>query len=194
MAQDVATYRFKLIGSRALGQSNGPGQERNALDCALSDALTHVPLGQAIPLACPAPLRGAYAGAFFKRDWQLMQSLRPWGPTIGWAALVTAATCLPASSAPAPALFPGADKLVHAGMFAVLTLLALRARERDSTRSPARWIVIAAIAAFAVADESVQRFVPGRQADIGDWFADMFGVVVALLLPSSALWRREITT
>ncbi len=76
----------------------------------------------------------------------------------------------------------------------MLTILALRSRERDSARNLSRWIVIAAIAAFAAADETVQRFIPGRQADIGDWFANMFGVIVAFLLSNSALRRREIIT
>src|SRR5699024_1629314 len=61
-----------------------------------------------------------------------------------------------------PAAVPGADKVAHLGVFALVVLLALRAG------LPARWVVPLALA-HAVLSELVQHAVlPGRSGDVWD--------------------------
>jgi VanZ family protein len=123
-----------------------------------------------------------------------MQRLRTWALTCAWAAVIVAVTAAPASTIPVTPNLPGVDKLVHAGLFGVLTWLALQARARDRGTQIPRWALVLCIAIFAAADEGLQRFVPGRGADIVDWIADMLGTLIAVRLFAAAPTRREIVS
>ncbi|WP_413452310.1 VanZ family protein [Georgenia phoenicis] len=71
---------------------------------------------------------------------------------------------------PGTGLFPGADKVAHLGVFALLVLAALWAG------LPARWVVPLALA-HAVLSEVVQHvLLPGRSGDPWDTLADVVGV------------------
>lgn len=73
------------------------------------------------------------------------------------------------------------DKLIHFGLFSVLTWLA--ARYFDSTgRSSVRTLLVWAMifTAYAALDEWLQQFV-GRSMTLGDWVADTLGVATATL-------------
>lgn len=84
----------------------------------------------------------------------------------------------------APPLFPGEDKLVHAGIFAALTLAALAAWP-----APAR--VAAALVAYGAAVEVLQGVLPfGRTADVWDLAADTAGVALGVLA-AAVLARRS---
>jgi len=123
-----------------------------------------------------------------------MQRLRTWGLTLAWAAVIVAVTAAPASTLPAAPVVPGLDKLVHAGLFGILTWLALQARSRDRGLQMPRWTLLVAIAVFAAADEWLQHFVPGRGADAADWIADMVGTLIAVRLFAAAPMRQEIVS
>ncbi len=91
---------------------------------------------------------------------------------MAWAALLFGLSSLPAGSTPtSPFSFPGDDKVVHAALYAVLGALLRVALGRTG---PA----IALAAAYGVTDEVHQAFVPGRDADLFDWIADVVGAVV----------------
>lgn len=60
---------------------------------------------------------------------------------------------------------PGADKLVHALLFAALALLA-----------PPFRLALPGLAAYAVATELLQGLVPGRSPDALDLIADLVGL------------------
>jgi VanZ family protein len=82
-----------------------------------------------------------------------------------------------APSAEVPSTPPGVDKLVHAALFAALA-------------STGRWagisrgVLAPLLVLYAAASEVVQGMI-GRDAAVGDWVADVVGLLLALLL-----WQR----
>jgi VanZ family protein len=105
----------------------------------------------------------------------------------GWRWAIVAAYMLAlftASSGPGVALPPGRnwDKVLHAGAFGVLTLLSAWALTRGRLRA-ATWPVLLAACLIAIlygaSDELHQWFVPGRDADVFDLFADALGALAA---------------
>jgi VanZ family protein len=89
-----------------------------------------------------------------------------------------------ASSGPGVPLPPGRnwDKVLHAGAYAVLAALAAWALTRGRLRA-ATWPVLLAACLISVlygaTDEFHQSFVPGRDADVFDLFADALGAFAA---------------
>ena len=72
-----------------------------------------------------------------------------------------------------PASPPGVDKLVHASLFA---LLALTGRWAGVSRV----VIVPALVLYGAASEVVQGWI-GRDAAVGDWLADVVGVLLGLL-------------
>jgi VanZ family protein len=111
-----------------------------------------------------------------------------WVGAVAWAALLFWLSSLPGGTAPvSPFPFPGDDKVVHAGAYAVLGGLLRVAIGRTG---PA----IALAAAYGASDEFHQAFVPGRDADVFDWFADVAGAVLGAALAARATrrpWRSS---
>lgn len=86
-----------------------------------------------------------------------------------------------AQSDPAPLLTENVwDKLLHGAGYGVLALLYVFALAHGR-RSPLQIAVVAVVltSAYAASDELHQRFTPGRNADVRDWFADTVGGTVA---------------
>ncbi|MGE3165818.1 MAG: VanZ family protein [Planctomycetota bacterium] len=78
-----------------------------------------------------------------------------------------------------PPLFPHADKVVHALLYAILLGCF---RWAFVPRTPAvRWVPLslAFTLAYAVVDEVHQSYVPGRSPDAADLAADFAGALVA---------------
>ncbi len=73
-----------------------------------------------------------------------------------------------------------ADKLVHAGLFAVLGALGARSWPQPHQR----WRIGWGLCLLAVLTEALQSVIPGRSASLGDWGADVLGGGVALFLSS----------
>ena len=83
------------------------------------------------------------------------------------------------------------DKLLHAGGYAGLGVLALRAFHGGFER-PRRTPTLSAATAvilWGILDEIHQSFVPGRDASVGDVLADAVGFVIAVGL--AAAWARR---
>ncbi|HSJ63846.1 MAG TPA: VanZ family protein [Gemmatimonadaceae bacterium] len=118
-------------------------------------------------------------------------SRRRWMPPILWAAVILTLTSLPASDfAPAGAFaFPGADKLVHFGLYAVLGILLARAVGPSASGRTLGGVLVG-VALFAAADEWHQRFVPGRAADPRDFAADLAGAAAGFATATCLLRRR----
>lgn len=112
-----------------------------------------------------------------------------------WAGVILVLTSWPSPSFPISGR--GFDKVVHLGMYLVLGVLVGRSLPRRSGRAG---MIAAAIAltAFAALDEWHQILVPGRTASVWDWVADLFGILLGLLIAhlllSLAPTRRESTS
>ena len=89
-----------------------------------------------------------------------------------------------ASAGPGVSLPPGRnwDKVLHAGAYAVMSALVIWAASRGRPRA-ATWRVLLLAwlicTAYGASDEWHQLFVPGRQADVQDLFADSLGALAA---------------
>lgn len=80
-------------------------------------------------------------------------------------------------------VIPHGDKLAHFLLYFVLVILgdwAIRGRgRRPAVRTYITWAI--AYACYAGVDEWLQQFVH-RHASVGDWIADLSGILVATLL------------
>ena len=92
-----------------------------------------------------------------------------------------------------PMLFPLQDKVLHAGVYAVLGLLLLTAQPRQAQGYNWRQVGISTLIAslYGLSDEIHQYFVPGRSTEVLDWVADTLGALMAasLLAWLSRKWR-----
>ena len=94
-----------------------------------------------------------------------------------------------------PLLFPGQDKVFHAGVYGVLAILLLMALPRGpegySGQQVAAIVLIASL--YGVSDEIHQHFVPGRSSEILDWVADTVGALIAAALLAWLSRHRKST-
>jgi VanZ family protein len=107
-----------------------------------------------------------------------------------WLAIILG-THLPSQQVP-PTL-SAQDKLLHFAAYAVLTFLVVSCW-RLAPRPVVRFSMLLAfviLVLHAALDEATQRFVPGRAPEVGDWLADLLGVLTGLGLAQAALrWTR----
>ncbi|HVE74987.1 MAG TPA: VanZ family protein [Mycobacteriales bacterium] len=83
--------------------------------------------------------------------------------------------------------FPGADKLVHAGLFAGL---AFSARFRFAAHP----VALLTVLAYAVASELIQAVaLPTRAGDVNDLIADVAGLLGGWLVARALAWEGAIT-
>lgn len=117
--------------------------------------------------------------------------MRRWSLPAAWALVILTLTSIPASEfAPVGAFaFPGADKLVHAGMYAVLGALLARAIGPGAPQR-ALGLLLTAVVLFAAIDEWHQRFIPGRTPDVFDGIVDIAGAIVGFVAVARLLRRR----
>jgi hypothetical protein len=108
---------------------------------------------------------------------------RRWLPALIWAGAILAVSSLPDLDLAGP-LFPGCDKVAH---FIEYTILGLALRYWAGglrVFHPAGGVI------FAALDEFHQSYVPGREASLADFAADMGGLAVGFLL-TGRLWRKR---
>lgn len=113
-----------------------------------------------------------------------MSRIHLWGPVAAYMALIFILSSQP--TLPGSSLTP--DWTQHGVAFGGLALIALRATSGGRWSGVTRRAVIAAwliTAAYGVADEWHQSFVPSRTADLRDVAADATGAAVAL---GGAFW------
>ncbi len=107
------------------------------------------------------------------------------GPLARGAFAVAVLVSLVVLFAPAddvPFAFPGADKLVHASLFAAL---ALTGRWAGLGRA-----VLAPVLVLYAAGSEILQGIIGRDAAVGDWIADVVGLLLGLLIWQLASDRR----
>ena len=116
-------------------------------------------------------------------------------PAILYAAAIIAFSCIPNLKSP-EIRFLTKDKVAHFLEYAIFAFLAFRSLAHLSDRSRTRTVALMTLlllAGFAVVDELLQGFIPGRHADFRDYAADLAGgslVVIVLWL----IRRRQAGT
>lgn len=86
------------------------------------------------------------------------------------------------------------DRMVHAALFAVLTVLLMRAWLVASRPQRAAAAAFGLSAAFGAFTELQQHFIPTRSMEFGDFLADAAGAAVGLVAFAAwALRRREFS-
>jgi len=126
-----------------------------------------------------------------------MSGFPPWIPSILTVALILWLTLAPKPLGDnSPDLFPGADKVVHALMFAFLTgvLIVDYVRRRHWRSAPPGiiWGSAAASAALGVAIEYAQEWMAiGRGFETADMAADAAGALLCALVWSLCRERRR---
>ena len=101
--------------------------------------------------------------------------------TIVAVILILIAVLMPADDVPSVGI-PNIDKLVHAGMFGVLTLCFYGEYLWNEKRLPTLFYSWLGIELFAMLTECLQYFVEGRSTDIKDFIADTIGTIVAIII------------
>ena len=104
-----------------------------------------------------------------------------WGPAALCAGVLF---LLSESSGLGIGLPPGADKLVHGGLFLILGLFLAWGKVRTGSGVSGLLFLLMGVG-YGALDEWHQSFVPGRDASVGDWVADSAGVILGLVLFSS---------
>lgn len=108
-----------------------------------------------------------------------------WLPAASWAGLifVLSATSDPARRAPSWILVH--DKLVHASLFAILSLLICLAMRRAHSASWLRAATVGFVLStlYGATDEIHQLFTPGRVPDLHDAAANAAGALLSFLFP-----------
>lgn len=80
-------------------------------------------------------------------------------------------------SLPVPQLFPNQDKVMHMTEYAGLGWLAMKALQPLNRAGFIACVEFFML--FAALDEVHQSFVPGRDADVMDWLADVVGILIS---------------
>ncbi len=99
-------------------------------------------------------------------------------PPLAWAGLIF---YMSHQSRPPVELppFQHADKVVHAGVYALLAALVARwLLAGGASARRALWGAIVAASLYGALDEWHQSFIPGRDPDPCDWAADTAGAVL----------------
>lgn len=113
------------------------------------------------------------------RRWAMF---RRWGPALAQAGLIFTLSAQPADAYPEVRV-PGADKIVHFGLYAPLGAALCHALGGRAG------LAAVAGAVYGATDELHQAFVPGRSPDPLDVLADALGAVAGALL--FARWRHR---
>lgn len=121
-----------------------------------------------------------------------------WGPAAVWAAVLFLLSSWPNPAG--PSWLHVSDKVVHFVLFAVLGAALGFGRQWSGGTVP-HWVVIGVGMLYGAMDEWHQALVPNRVPSLGDWYADVGGVllgyvVVTLLAkrvgpPSGALSQAD---
>lgn len=113
----------------------------------------------------------------------MSRSARAWILALAWAGLIFTATSISMPAVPTSGL--PLDKAAHFGLYAGLGWLLHRALREAGPRSPGGTAAVwGAAVLFSVVDEYHQQWIFGREAAVGDWIADVAG----LLAGTIALW------
>ncbi len=118
----------------------------------------------------------------------LIQSLVSWGPALLWAGILFILSAQ--SSVPRVGWLPFGDKVGHFLLYAIFGL-ALGWGSRNLKRKGLQIGVVLLALLFASSDEWHQAFVPRRDPSLGDFGADLAGILAGYLVVRYLLERRK---
>lgn len=104
-----------------------------------------------------------------------MQTLAAWAPVVVWAGVIFFLSGRPDPDVPGWTP-PGADKVAHLALYAVLGATLARAWLRTAGRRRTHWIPLLVGVLYGLSDEWHQSFVAGRHPSAGDLLADILGL------------------
>jgi len=112
------------------------------------------------------------------------KNLKRWLPFFVWVVLIFVGSSIPRLSGDVFGVPPWSDKVAHFLEYLILAFLFYRGVRGERWRMgfPAWFIVLATGLVIASIDEYHQEYIPGRDANIWDWTADMAGVVTGALI------------
>ena len=110
-----------------------------------------------------------------------------------WALVIFGLSSIPGAAFPASKLFSN-DKLLHAGVYAVLGALCWMALPHRWSKKKSALVVIAGamVTLYGFTDEFHQLFVPGRSSDLRDVLADCVGGFAGAAMMSLMPFGRAI--
>ncbi|MCX5752445.1 MAG: VanZ family protein [Candidatus Krumholzibacteria bacterium] len=113
-----------------------------------------------------------------------LKTLKQWLPFFVWVILIFVGSSIPRLSADPFGMPPYSDKVAHYLEYLILAFLFYRGIRGERWRMgfPAWFVVLATGLAIASIDEYHQAYIPGRDANIWDWTADMAGIVTGALI------------
>jgi hypothetical protein len=90
-----------------------------------------------------------------------------------------------------PLSLPYDNKIVHVAVYWVLGFLAANAFS-EGTNKKRFWLALVLTSLYGASDELHQYFVPGHEAAVWTWLADIFGAWMGayLYLKSEPVWRK----
>ncbi len=89
-----------------------------------------------------------------------------------------------------PKLPHGFDKVIHAGIYAVLAFLIFLSLKASGVRRYVFLLSIVITTIYGISDEFHQLYVPGRETSIGDILADFIGASSGSYLASVASFKK----
>ena len=117
-----------------------------------------------------------------------MNIIRGFKFTILTVILILIAILMPTSGVPTVEI-PYADKIVHTGMFVVLTGCFYIEYLMQKNKLPSTLYVLISIGVFAILTEVLQSLTPDRTMDIWDLGADLMGSIATIGIIK--LWYKK---
>jgi VanZ family protein len=109
---------------------------------------------------------------------EMKQALLKYGPAAAWFALIFTLTSVPSPHVSVG--IPHFDKIIHFGIYLPFGFLLMRAAGSGSLKRLALAFAVCLLA--AACDELHQLIIPGREADLFDFSADMAGAALGMIL------------
>ena len=112
-----------------------------------------------------------------------LKSTHLWLPPLLWAVALFLLSAWHGPEEPPSFNFPGLDKIVHAGLYAILASLLYLPLHFDRKYTPLRAAVLAFLLSglYGISDEWHQSFVSTRSSDPMDWLADCAGAATVFI-------------
>ena len=121
---------------------------------------------------------------------KFLHFLKQYNKTIIWICIMSCLLFSPGSALPKTGLLniPNGDKIIHFAMFGILGFIWINESKKNSTFFTYLLLFFAVL--FAGLSEVIQHFfISGRTGNSLDFFADLFGLIIAIVF-YYAVWIK----